>query len=55
MINLFALLNRLLPENQQNKENFFKNISSPQFQQALQSLSEVIIINNLNISLGFEF
>jgi len=37
----YILYLRLLPENQQNKEDFLKNISSPQFQQALQSLSEV--------------
>ena len=39
---LFLILYRLLPDNQQTKEDFFKNVSSPQFQQALESLSEVV-------------
>jgi hypothetical protein len=34
---------KLLPENQQNKENLIDNISSPQFLQAMESLSSVFI------------
>jgi hypothetical protein len=38
---------RLLPETQQNKEQFIENIRSPQFQQALESLSSALNSENL--------
>jgi hypothetical protein len=36
----------LLPEGQQTKEDFVENISSPQFQQALESLSSALNSEN---------
>jgi len=49
--NVCQELFKLLPENQQNKAGLIENISSPQFQQALESLSSVKFI----FKLGLEF
>lgn len=38
---------RLLPETQQNKQALFDNLSSPQFQQALEQLSSALNSENL--------